>query len=245
MKKLLIFLLIIPFLIHPTPTPVSAEKESGYLRVIDESTAFYKNVTDTTPLFILPYTYYVKVIGESGDFYHVEYGGENSTAIDGYVKKEALFFDGLSADYRFPNLKITTATTAVLYEDGSLSTSLQYLFSGRELFFYGKSAAPDGSALYFVSYFNRLGFIKESEVVPFTLPTHPNPFTFIPEPEPETPPVVDETPEPETPTANNAYALQIIIIAFLAFAGIFGLIVAFKNKSIKISGSYYDENEVE
>ncbi len=215
-----------------------AYSDGEYLRVITDDTPFYKNSNDTFPLFYLPYTYYVKVLGENGGFIHVEcYGDGNTPAMDGYVPKDYLFSDNLSVSSPFVVLDVTTAKTAVLYSDFTLSTPVQYIFSDRTLHYYGKYFCGE-EIIYFVDYNGKLGYVKESEIFPFSIPNHPNELTFLaPEPTPEQPP-------PQTQNSENS--LKIIIIASLIFAGIIALIFAFgKTKAKGVAVAYYDDNDYE
>ena len=247
MKKLVsIFLILIINLIilgFSMADIKTVNAKSPYLRVINDETAFYSDEGGENLLFYLPYTYYVKIISEGVDYYHVEYGGEgNLLAIDGYVLKDALFDDALSAETRFPQLVITTANATVLYSNVQQTLSEQYVFSARQLNYYGNVTSENGEILYFVEYNNRLGYVKESEIIPFTVPIHPNPLTFIPEPEPAPPTnsTAPETTKPQTETLRYA------IIGCLIFAGIFALIISIKNKPQKLpNGGYFEENEYE
>ena len=239
MKKFTLFLVaffLFTCSIFPCKT-VKAKGATTYLRVIDDCTPFYQTQGDEHALFLLPYTYYVKVLDENANFYHVEVGdGVNLPAIDGFVPKDKLFSDGLQVSSPYLNFKITTLSTAVLYEDSSLSIPLQYLFKDRQLYYYGISLLEQETA-FFVSYNDRLGYVKEQNVLPFSIPNHPNPLTFLPE---------DPLDEPKDQTENNdVWSLRFTIIACLLFAGIIGLIIAIgKKKEGKISTSeYYDENE--
>ncbi len=245
MKKLLklltISLSIITFAFPFAPKKVSAD--SGYLRVITADTPFYSSETDTEPLFFLPYTYYVRILKETLNFYHVEYCAENGMlGIDGYVPKDMLFDDGLSAETRYPEIYLTTSSSTVLYSDKELTLSEQYVFSGRKLSYYGQYLSPSGEVIFFVRYNNRLGYVTEEAVVPFTVPDHPNPLTFIPEPEPETP---EEEPTITEKSTYKGETLRYLIIGCLAFAGIIALVIAFKNKPQRAVNGYYEENEYE
>ncbi len=222
-----------------------ASAESIYLRVINEDSIFYANADESSPLFFLPYTYYVKVLGQTGGFYHVEcYGTDGNAALDGYVKKENLFDDGLIVNSPFASIKITTAQTTVLYADASLQTPIQYLFAERQLKFYGSYSFNEEKS-YYVGYNGRLGYVKESDIYPFTLALHPNELTFLP-------PEIDQTLNPEeNPNNNNQnsdehFSLKIIIIICLLFAGIVALFVALNKKpSNNFVSKYYDENDYE
>lgn len=215
--------------------PVSAKSQSEYLRVINNETPFYKSTTDDTPLFFLPYTYYVKVLDETQGFFHIEaFGLGGHPALDGFVPKGVLFDDGLLVENPYLLLSIYTFDTAVLYADIELSTPIQYVFAERELCYYGSITTPNGNA-FFVEYNGKLGYVKEHSVLPFLIPNHPNPLTFI----------KDSEEEETTEQPNDFLSLRFTIIACLAFAGVIGLFVAFgKRKDSKIApNEYYDENE--
>ena len=240
MKKFALFVVAI-LLVALSPFPEKKVRaESPYLRIIDNTTPFYSNTFATTPVFFLPYSYYVKVLGESGEYYHVEYCGENNiNSIDGFVPKSMLYEDDLSASYRYPSITITTSTSTVLYLDSELSSSIQYIFSGRDLNYYGSFTRDDGEIIYFVSYFNRLGYVRESDIIPFQIPLHPNPLTFIQEEEPEI------EPPPQKDSQTDVTTIRIIIFVCLFFAGIFAIFVAVKNKPIKKNQTYFDEEDYE
>ena len=234
---LVIFVLAVvfpPFLI----AGASSVKATGELRrVITDDTPFFSSTTSNTPLFYLPYTYYVRVLGDTGVFCHVEvYGDFESPALDGFVPSEMLFSDGLSTATPFLSLSIRTASTAVLYADSTLTQPLQYVFADRNMKYYGKISSTQGIA-YYVSYNDRLGYVKEESVYPFTIPNHPNELTFL---IPETPPE-----EPKEEAINeDFFGLKIIIIVCLIFAGVIALFVALgKKPNTSHAPSYYDDNE--
>lgn len=242
MKKIIsIFIIIIfssmSFLIS---VPTNAYAKSTYLRVITEDTPFYKNVLDYSPLFYLPYTYYVKVLGEEQDFYHVEVYGYDNAGLDGFVPKTYLFDDGLEVKNPYLTLKITTAQTALLYADHNLTDSIQYIFPDRELIYYGCYPMSSGN-VYCVSYNDKLGYVKEEAIVPFIIENHPNELTFL---IPDTPPEQQESSPSTLP--EDFFGLKVIIVVCLIFAGIIALFVALSKKTNKsIAVGYYDENDYE
>jgi hypothetical protein len=219
-----------------------ASATSIYLRVIDEETLFYSNANEQSALFFLPYTYYVKSLGQVGEFYHVEcYGQNGSPALDGYVKANKLFDDGLSVINPYVSLSLTTVNTAVLYSDTTLVTPIQYVFPERNMRYYG-NLEVGGFNVYYVEYNGKLGYVKEVDVYPFAIPNHPNELTFIPK-EPEIPP--EETPSTTAPK-EDYMPFKIIIVACLLFAGLVALFVALKQKPThQVAAGYYDENDYE
>ena len=233
--------------VYPLQT-VNAIETIEYLRVIDEDTPFYADKTSDNPLFYLPYTYYVRVL-ERGDFYtHVEYAVKGYS-MDGYVPTNKLFYDGLTVTEPFPSVTVTTAGTTVLYKDDALSSSLQYIFEGRAMYYYGKYFSPQGKTLYYVGYNNRLGYVKEEDLMPFTINYHPNELTFLKseEPEPDTSATDNGTKTAEQPAENDAvFNLRIAIIVVLGLAGFIALAVALgKKPKTSPAASYYDENDYE
>ena len=224
------------------PVKISANAStSEYRRIITDDTPFFSDPEGINLLFYLPYSYYVKVLQINPVLSHVEcFGTGGSITLDGYVPTDMLFNDDQPVQNPYMEKKITSVSTAVLYSDATLSTPLQYVFSSRQLIYYGNATAVDGSILFFVSYNNRLGYVKENTIMPFIVDLHPNPLTFLqPEPEPEQP---DEQPT-NTPTTNST--LSIVIVVCLTLAGIVALFVAVKNKPKAVNTNYYDENEYE
>ena len=241
MKKFICLITVIALISPIIAIPNRAFADTNYMRVITEDTPFYKNATDALPLFILPYTYYVNVLGSDENFHHVEIIGDGIAALDGYVPKGALFDDGLNVSSPYVFITLTTADTAVLYQDQNLTHSIQYIFPERQMQYYG-SYKSGQETLYFVCYNNRLGYVKESTVYPFSVNTHPNELTFI---EKNEPPVPEEIPL-ETEEPEDYFSIKVIILVCLIFAGLLALFVALKQKPKKsVAISYYDENDYE
>ena len=246
MKKL-IFILAFMLFFSPiifTPNISVAQAENIYLRVINDETPFYLDNKGENLLFYLPYTYYVKIINYGKDYTHVECYGLSNTGLDGYVPNDILFDDGLEVINPYPDVKIQTAKTCVLYKNSNLSEEIQFIFPDRQLDYYGKYSFTNGENLYYVGYNSKLGYVKEQDVVPFIIENHPNPLTFLSH---ETP---DETPteqnQPQNKEEANNESLRWIIIACLIIAGIISIIVVVSKKPQKEKfSSYYDENEFE
>lgn len=239
-KKSLLFLLILlclfPYLL---PITVKAENTTQYLRVINSETPFYSDTINADELFYLPYTYYVKVIGSTADYYHVEcFGDGDSAMLDGFVPIEMLFKDDLPLENPYLSQTITTCESALFYKDKSMTETHQVILKNRNLSYYGVAYSDEGQAIYYVKYRDKLGYVKDTDVFPFVIENHPNELTFIVKDEPELP--------PQTPTQNTGdfFSLKAIVVILLAFAGIIAIFVAFKPKKQKGQVNY-DENEYE
>ena len=229
--------------LYPTAKPVKASAGTKFLRVISTETPFYKNIGDEQPLFFLPYTYYVKVIDKDEDYTHVEFSSQlNSITLDGFVPTGLLFDDNLSVLSPYPAVPIVSANACMIYEDSTLLNALQYVFSDRQLVYYGQLQSKSNETLYYVNYNERFGYIKESDVVPFAISNHPNELTFLPDySSPETNP---DTKDDEQTT--SVLSIKIVIISCLIFAGAIGLFFAFKKRPKTNNITYfYDENDYE
>ena len=243
MKRVLSLILAVIFTLCCFSFKITpAHADALFARVITEDTPFYQTESSIEPLFFLPYTYYVKVIKSGEEFTHVEcYGDGDTAAIDGFVPTEMLFFDGLSVQNPFVVLQLTTVNTAVLYEDAALNKQSQYVFENRKLNYYGHTDTPSGKA-YFVSYNDRLGYIKETDVYPFSIPNHPNELTFLVPEEPILPP----TENTQQQSNNDFFGLKVAIIICILFAGVVALFFALsKHPDRKAAATYYDDNEYE
>lgn len=245
MRKYLVITILcvcLSALLFFSPIRTSANASTNeYRRIITDDTPFFSDPEGLNLLFYLPYSYYVKILQINPILSHVEcFGTGGSIILDGYVPTDMLFDDGQTVTKPYLEKKIYSASTAVLYADTMLSTPLQYVFSSRQLVYYGNAIASDGSILFFVSYNNRLGYVKESTTMPFLVDLHPNPLTFLtPEPEP------DQPSKDNTTQANTTNVFSIVIIACLTLAGIIALFIAIKNTQKQTSQNYYDENEYE
>ena len=204
----------IGFVPNKNLTRINAEE--AYLRVLEENVFFYSSPEEDTAVFILPYSYYVKKIGVSGEYYHVEcFGLGNTPMLDGFVKIEDVTpSDGTSLPYL--SYSITTAKDAELYFERPLSDSYRYVFKNRTLYYYGKITVDSGEIFYCVSYNKTLGFISEEDVYPFTVPLNPDPID-VPSPASDT--ENDETENKRTETAlKTAVAASLILAAVIIIA---------------------------
>ena len=221
------------------PKAHTVKADLSLLRVITEDTPFYGSLSDSEPMFYLPYTYYVKVLGEHNEYVHVEiYGNGASAALDGYVPRHFLFYDGQTTLSPYLSLTITTATTAILYQDSQLITPIQYLFANRQLQYLGAKPTAFGNT-YCVWYNNRIGYVKEADVYPFAIQNHPNELTFLTPEEPE------QSPEENiTSPDKDFFALKIIIVICLILAGVIALFVSLNKKpKSSVAIGFYDEND--
>ena len=250
MKKFTYILIIMTLLcfIIPSKAYASASYNMSYARVINDTTPFYSDSLGQNLMFYLPYTYYVKVIGEENGYYHVEYGGYSSNPIiDGYVPKDVLFFDEQQVSSPYPMIEVLSASACTLYLTNDMNTPIKHIFKNRVILPYGINIAPNGAMIYLVTYNGTLGYVYESDLTPFELKNHENALTFLENNANNNSITQSENEQPAKDKENNFLSLRIIIIVCLVFAGIIAFFVCLKNGSKKTTdfSSYYEENDFE
>lgn len=200
----------------------TARADDNYLRVIEQGVYFYEIPDLSGKIFELPYGYYLKKTGASGEFIRIEcYGaGSYTPLLDGYVLAEETIYEAPELS-PYLDFTVTTADSAVLYSDTSLKEPLQFIFKNRTLGYYGKAYAEDGSNLYCVTYNSRMGFIKEEYLYPFTVPEHPTPIIT------ETIADSETSPDATEEKSDSDKVLKILVVVALVAAAIIilGLIV--------------------
>ena len=244
MKRFIIAFFCLLFFINiQLPFTVFAQEKKVYLRIAYEDTPFYTDKDCSELICYLPYSYYVLLLEKYENAFHVEVGGDNLTAVDGFVPKEFLIDENLSVcENPYPVITLTTLDTATLFSDHTLQKPLQYLFKNRSLQYYGYYKNANGDYYYFVCYNDKFGFVLENYISPFVIAPHPNPFLNSTEKNEES---SFET-ESSNTTNNNFFGIKVAVYICLALAGIIALVFALKPKKPKSHAeNFYDENEYE
>ncbi len=70
----------------------STETDVRYARVEEAGVYLYRTASENTGLFVLPRTYFIRLTGESGDYYAVEYlsGMQGRSAVRGFCRKDEI-----------------------------------------------------------------------------------------------------------------------------------------------------------
>ncbi|MBR2869981.1 MAG: hypothetical protein IKB98_01170 [Clostridia bacterium] len=228
MKLKILFLLPLVFLSaffisYCQDVPDAKAEQSVYMRVVDSETPFYLDKSEGEPFFYLPCSYFVKILEEDENFYHVECFGELAPAIDGFVPKDMLISIDYDVQSPYMQATVTTLSSCMLYADNDAKEGVYHIFPDRSLTLYGSYFEQGEENLYLVCYNDKLGFVKESYLKPFTMPTHP-----IPLPQNNSNQVV-ETSKKQSPSSNFD-GLKTAIIICLSLAGVIALCLVVKRK---------------
>jgi len=166
-----------------------AESET-YACITQSDTYFYTSADEKSGLFILPTTYYVRIISKSDDYCFVQYLEDVAAykAVYGYCKTETLtFVDFIPAR---PYLYYTYSATYTI--DGSLAAENgNFSTFSCDCIYYGDY--KDGTSTYrYVSINGEFGYIPKTCEITYPLNTD-----YLPKTE-------EETPAPEDPVVTPA-----------------------------------------
>ncbi len=139
MKKIYIFLALFLFF---ASFPNIAYAESAYFgKVKTQSAYFYQNADTSSQLFILPYSYFVQILGVENDvFYQAVYKD-----IEGYVLKSDVTLMSGTPSTPYFNTTFVNYTSYELYEQPTVSSNVVVTFEENQtLNYYG---AIDGEMM--------------------------------------------------------------------------------------------------
>ncbi|MBO5926125.1 MAG: hypothetical protein J6Q38_01015 [Clostridia bacterium] len=244
MKKISLFLLSVYIFTFTSLIPIkeySAASEN-YMRVLSNGVYVYTDNTFTNKIFLVPYSYYVKVEGVNGNVVRVSYGDDDGKypVIMGYSKLEEL----TQVDYvplsPFSVLKVSSNLSDVLFNDSNLTKAYFNVPENTFMVYYGDFISENGNEIAYVYCSNKLGYFDKASLNPFTVPV--NSDAIIQEPEINDNKEQDSQEENEKPSSLPAETLQIIIIIGLSVISISIVYALFKpNKSKSSNQEFFNE----
>lgn len=213
MKRILICLLIIISLISPTAVTAHADgetSENGELYAVADSrdVYFYSEAKESSGLFILPYTYYVKVLSLGEPFCRVEYLDDASPyrKITGYCKKSEITFVDFVPARPYLRREITVRYSI----ESGLPTMGTGAFDNVEVnYLYYGSYRAGTSLFHYVCHNGEFGYVPASEEITYELNTD-----YLEKTSAELPPSENEP----SPTSSTLSPVQITVICVLCVA---------------------------
>lgn len=207
-----------------TPQPVKAASLSEWARIESENIYFYSQADTDSGLFILPRTYFVRLTGESGEFYSVEYlTGEE--ALHGFCLQS----DVTPVDY-VPETPFLVYRTEVVFSiegddlPDSFITEYRVLADFYGTFLYGSST------YYYVSLEGLFGYVAASACPPLDYPLN-------------TEHTESESQQPTPNQSTGINALNIVLICALSVAAIGAVYFLFRPARSPRPQPYSDEQE--
>ena len=174
MKKLLCFALTL-FLIYLSSLPKIAKAENNYAMVISENAVFYSDQSLKFEKFILPFSYYVKIVNVYSEASRVIYL-DNETGVpllEGYVKNVDLNFSLTPSANPYPHQNLSLKCDEVLFAELNKNSPKAVISQNQEAVFYGY-AEIEGENFAFVYTQGLIGYVRLSSFNSFTLPLHPD-----------------------------------------------------------------------
>lgn len=142
--------------LFPTRTAARAASDNGYAVAVTDKVWFYTAPDEACGLFILPLSYYVKIIEEGEPFCKAEYGdGISIPCVTGYCKSETL----TRVDYVPARPYLCKQVTLTYTLDGTLDNDFDSL--EKNFYYYGSTFR--GTARYWYVYADgKFGFVAQN-----------------------------------------------------------------------------------
>lgn len=231
MKKLLSALALICALAFlPIHNVRAEETASAYARIVQAGTYLYGEANADSGLFILPKTYFVKITGDAGSYYAVEYLSDTQqrSPMRGYCLKS----DVSAVDYtpQTPFLVYSVDVTFRTDSDSSLPdgflTDYTLTASFYGTFLYGSAT------YYYVELEGEFGYVPASACSALSYPENTE------HTETEEQPLPDETPQ-----ESGLGAVNIVLICALAVAALGAIYFLFRPAKPSARDPFSDDAE--
>lgn len=201
----------------------------GYARIEQSGVYLYGRAEADSGLFVLPQTYFVKLTGETGDYYSVEYlsSTQSRRSVRGYCLKSQITPVDYIPETPFlvyaVDVTFRTETGTGLPDDFLTEYVLTAAFYGT--FSYGSST------YYYVDLEGDFGYVPASACSPLDYPLNTE------HTETETPPAE------ETPQSEGMSALNIVLICVLAVAALGAIYFLFRPSKSAAKDPFSDDAE--
>lgn len=243
MKKIMAYFMILTtlLLLPAFDENGKAQAVGGYARIETDNAAFYADASLSIVRFILPKSYFVKVIEIGGESTRVSYMGDGGAPYcEGYVKTYDLSFKENDPAAPYPDIKLNVCVDEVMFSDTDLVKPKCVLSKGSTAVFYGEKTIS-GETYLFVYAHNNIGYVKRSSFDNFEIPMHPEYVveTFLPESGSES------TPDTESGATEKSTAepSAVIIIALLIIGVVCIIFLLFKKEDKRFSSAAFFKDD--
>ncbi len=211
---------------------VNASNES-YARILCNDAIVYQDANLSEPIFVLPYSYYVKIESQNQNSIRISFGNSDGIypQIVGYVSLDKLTIVDYIPISPYPQIKVSTDVSDVLFNDFEQKNPYFNVAMNEVMFYYGEIKNQDKTLCY-VYYLKKLGYIDKSSLNPFSVPLHPDEIKIQ-----EEGGANDGEGENLSQTPSNAIGenLQIVIIVGISIISISVVYFLFKPSKNKVN----------
>lgn len=161
------------------PKPkTTAYAQGEYARILSENTIFYANPDCTIPKFIIPYSYFVRILQIGTESTKVSYMDQNSglPASIGYIKTCDLFLFNDIPLNPYPVLKLTLKSDEILFADSDCNYPKTVLTDGCVAVYYGELTI-DGITFCYVYASGFIGYVRKNGFASFSILQHELPIS--------------------------------------------------------------------
>lgn len=190
---------------------VHADGETAvYACIRSDDVYLYQKENSSSGMFILPYTYYVKILAEGIDYCYVQYqtDGASYKAVYGYCKTAELTF----VDYIPKNPYLSYTVQATYYLDGAASSFVtdSILSSVTLSYAYYGDYTVGSSVYHYVILDGKTGYLPKTAELSYELNTEYE----------QNLPQQNETPSPSSTTESELPIAQIVLFALLGLLAV-------------------------
>lgn len=226
-------------------TNYSYAEQEKYLRVLSENVYLYENADFTEKIFIIPYSYYVKVEGEFGEAVKVSYGEQNGEypTVKGYVKKDEVKEVDYIPTLPFAVTKVSTNFQDVLFGDNTLLRAYFNVPKNSVLYLYGDISVKEKPYVYVYAE-NKLGYLDKESLNSYFIKLNPD---KIESEETYEEPTETENQKQKFTTSKLSYeTLQVVIIvgiSVVCISVVYALFKPTKHKNEFKNEEFFEETE--
>lgn len=209
-----------------------AEETAAYARITEDGVYFYRSADESAGLFILPRTYFVKIVGEAGEYYRVSYldAADPALSLTGYCRADEVTPVDYIPETPYLNYSVTVTFRA---GDGSGLPDSFFTEYRTDAVYYGEFAYGSATC-YYVNLDGSFGYVPAEACSAVSYPENTE------HTQTETPPAGSG----ETAGGRSFGALNVVLVCVLAAAALGALYFLFRPARPKKSGqSGCDETE--
>lgn len=234
LKKIISFLFLILYLLVLMPKVKVLASQNTYARILTKNAIVYQDVNLIEPLFVVPYTYYVKIEEELGSITKVSYGDENLNypKIIGYIESESLTIVDYIPTNPYYVIKVSTDTQEILFNDIEQKNPYFNVPKNEVMYYLGEIEFQD-NVLCYVYYSKKLGYLDKTCLNPFTITENQDKLPNL-----NTEPDVEIEENPKDQNSEVLFLgdnLQLIIIVGISIISISVVYFLFKPERNKIN----------
>lgn len=149
--------------------PEAKAEDYPYARVVSPDACLYADFSLTMPRFIVPESYYVKVISAGSEVCRVSFMDGKTPPIEGYLKTISLSFVNKTPAEIYPDIQLVTVRDEVMFSELRNKTPRAVLSAGETACYYGELTLSGATYVYVYSA-GCIGYVPKTAFSSFDVP---------------------------------------------------------------------------